>query len=76
LSDFYFTGEEEKALGAEYGNVVTDMVEQAIRAITNQMESDIFTASYVGSSRAYGTASTTPFATTTGDSARSEDPGR
>jgi hypothetical protein len=72
FSDFYFTGEEEKTLNVtgSYGNIVTDLVEQAIRAIVNQMESDIFTAAYVGSSRAYGTASTTPFATTVGDSAQ------
>lgn len=70
MSEFYFTGEEEKALGGQYGNIVTDMVEQAIRAIMNQMESDVFSAAYVGSSRAYGTASTTPFASTVGDSAQ------
>jgi hypothetical protein len=70
LSDWYFTGEEEKALGGQYGNITTDKTEQAIRAIVNQMESDIFTAAYVGSSRAYGTANTTPFASNTGDSAQ------
>jgi hypothetical protein len=70
MSDFYFTGEEENALGGQYGNIVTDKVEQAVRAIINQMESDIFTAAYVGASRAYGTASTTPFATNTGETAQ------
>jgi len=70
MSDFYFTGEEEKALGENYGNLTTDLVEQAIRAVINQMESDIFTAGYVGASRAYGTAGTTPFATTVGASAQ------
>ena len=62
MSDFYFTGEEEKALGGNYGNIVTDMVEQAIRAIVNQMEADIWAAAYVGASRGYGAAATTPFA--------------
>jgi hypothetical protein len=72
MSDFYFTGEEEKALAVSgsYGNVVTDMFEQAIRAIVNQMESDIFSAGWVGASRAYGTAGTTPFATNVGESAQ------
>lgn len=73
MTDFYFTGEEEKALNSSngnYGNIVTDLVEQAIRAVINQMESDIYTAAYVGASRAYGTASTTPFASTVGDSAQ------
>lgn len=64
VSPFYFTGEEEKALASSgsYGNIVTDMVEQAVRAIVNQMESDVYSAAYVGASRAYGTAGTTPFA--------------
>lgn len=70
MTDFYFTGEEEKGLGQNYGGIVSDLIEQAIRAIMNQMESDIFTAGFVASSRAFGTASTTPFATNTGDSAQ------
>lgn len=70
MTDFYFTGEEEKSLGASYGGMVSDLVEQAIRAIVNQMESDIFTAAYVGASRAYGIAGTTPFGTNTGESAQ------
>ncbi len=70
MTDFYFTGEEEKALGLAYGGIVSDLVEQGIRAIVNQMESDIFTAGYVGASRAYGTAGTTPFGTNTGESAQ------
>lgn len=61
-ADFYFTGEEEKALSVSgsYGNIVTDNIEQAIRAIVNQMEADIALAAAVGSSRAYGTAGTAP----------------
>ena len=70
MTDFYFTGEEEKALGGNYGNIVTDMIEQGIRAIVNQMESDIYAAAYVGASRAYGTAGTTPFGTNTGETAQ------
>lgn len=73
MTDFYFTGEEEKSLNSTngaYGNIVTDLIEQAIRAIVNQMESDVYTAGYVGASRAYGTASTTPFGTNTGETAQ------
>ncbi|MGD0650928.1 MAG: P22 coat - protein 5 family protein [Verrucomicrobiia bacterium] len=73
MTDFYFTGEEEKGLkftDGVYGNIVTDIIEQAIRAIINQMESDVYTAAYVGSSRAYGTANTTPFGTNTGETAQ------
>jgi P22 coat protein - gene protein 5 len=63
FSDFYFTGEEEKALAysGSYGNIVTDKIEQAVRAIVNQMETDIATAASVGASRAYGTVGTVPF---------------
>lgn len=63
FSDFYFTGEEEKALAysGSYGNIVTDKIEQAIRTVVNQMESDTYSAAYVGASRAYGTAGTAPF---------------
>lgn len=63
-SSFYFTGEEEKALGSAYGNMASDKIEQAVRAIINQMESDIWTAAHVAASRAYGTAGTTPFDST------------
>lgn len=73
MTDFYFTGEEEKGLqftDGVYGNIVTDVIEQAIRAVINQMESDVYTAAYVGASRAYGTAGTTPFGTNVGESAQ------
>ncbi len=70
MTDFYFTGEEENALGGQYGNIVTDLVEQAIRAIVNQVENDLWVAGYVGASRAYGAATTTPFASTVGDTAQ------
>lgn len=70
MTDFYFTGEEVGQLGESYGGVVTDLVEQAVRALVNQIETDIWTAAYVGASRAYGTAGTTPFGTNTGESAQ------
>lgn len=70
MTDWYFTGEEENALAGPYGNIVTDLIEQGIRAIINQQEADIWTAAYVGASRAYGTAGTTPFASSVADSAQ------
>jgi hypothetical protein len=70
MTDFFFTGEEEKALDGQYGNIVTDLIEQGVRAIVNQMENDLWTAGYVGASRAHGTSGTTPFATTVGDTAQ------
>lgn len=58
------TGEEVKHLnnGSGYDTVFGDMFEQAIRAITNKIETDIGATAYVGSSRAFGSAGTTPFA--------------
>jgi hypothetical protein len=72
MSDFYFTGEEEKQLNVSgsYGGIIADTVEQAIRALVNQMEADLALALQVGASRAYGTAGTTPFPTTVGESAQ------
>jgi hypothetical protein len=64
MTDFYLTGEEELGIGTNTDFVVQDSIEQAIRAIVNQIETDIWTAAYVGASRAYGTAGTTPFDST------------
>lgn len=49
--------------GSGYDSILGDQFEQAFRAITNEMETDICTSLYQASSRAYGTAGTTPFAT-------------
>lgn len=70
VASFYFTGEEEKALGQPYGNIVSDLIEQAFRAITNQIETDIYTVAQVAASRAYGTVGTIPFTTNVGESAQ------
>lgn len=70
MSDFYLTGEEKLGLDGNYGPLVADLTEQCIRVITNQMESDIYSAAYVGASRAWGTAGTTPFASTINASAK------
>jgi hypothetical protein len=61
-----WTGEDTKHVnnGSGYSNIVGDQIEQAFRAISNKIEANGFLAAYVASSRATGTAGTTPFATT------------
>lgn len=60
-----WTGEDVKFVnnGSGFQSIYGDQVVQAIRAICNEMESDLAAAVYAGASRAYGTAATTPFGT-------------
>lgn len=65
---FYWEGEEAKGLGARYGLIMRDQFAQAMRALVNEVETDL-AALYAGASRAYGAAGTTPFASDLSDPA-------
>ena len=61
----YLTGEENKGLrnSGAYEAVMKNAFAQAMRALVNLIEVDLFTVGYTNSSRAYGTAGTAPFGT-------------
>jgi len=69
--EFGWNGEEQLGInsGSGYRNVVVDQIAQAMRTLTNEIESDC-AALFINSSRAYGTAGTTPFATNLKDTAQ------
>lgn len=66
-----FNGEEMRGLNNGLGasQLVTDRFTQAMRTLTNLVEADL-AAQHIYASRAYGTAGTTPFASTIGDTAQ------
>lgn len=70
---FRWNGEEELGLnnnGAGARSIKLDQMQQAMRTLVNEMEADLVLAARVAASRAYGTAGTTPFASTLGDPAQ------
>ena len=70
---FRWNGEETVSLnnnGAGASAIRTSQMTQAIRTLVNEMEIDVVAAARVAASRAYGTAGTTPFASTLGDPAQ------
>lgn len=60
-----FNGEETKGLqnAGTFSSIRADRLYQAMRALVNEIEVDVWTEAYKRSSRAYGTAGTTPFGT-------------
>jgi hypothetical protein len=69
---FSWTGEEVGSMDAGPGflTIKQGQIAQAFRVLVNEMENDLCDAIAAGASRAYGTAGTTPFASTLGDSAQ------
>lgn len=69
-AEFGFVGESQRGLnnGPGYMSVQANMILQAMRKLVNEVEADLATT-YLASSRAYGTAGTTPFASDLSDTA-------
>lgn len=70
-AEFGFVGEEYKGLnnGPGQSTVQAGMIAQAIRKLVNEVEADI-AATYISSSRAYGTSGTAPFDSNLDDTAQ------
>lgn len=71
VSSFGYTGEEEYSLDAGPGHapIMRDQIAQCLRIHVNEIEDAIADAATIAASRAYGTAGTTPFASTLADPA-------
>lgn len=69
---FAWNGEQTRGLnnnGPGQLTIQQDQIAQALRTLTNEVEADL-TALHIATSRAYGTAGTTPFATDLSDTAQ------
>ena len=72
VAEFGFVGEEILGLnnGAGFNTIQADLFAEGLRALVNEIEADLAIEAYLGSSRAYGTSGTTPFATDLSDTAQ------
>ena len=63
LDQIPWTGEDIRHVnnGSGFETIYGDQIRQAMRTLTNEIEVDLATAAYLGASRAFGTAGTTPF---------------
>ena len=63
VAEFGYTGEETVQLnsGPGYMSVQSQQIYEGIRALTNEIETDLAAEAAVSSSRAYGQSGTTPF---------------
>ena len=70
-AEFGFVGEEQLGLdnGPGYLSVQAGMIAQAMRKLVNEVEQDVANT-YIGASRAFGTAGTIPFQTGLEDTAQ------
>lgn len=59
-STFFWEAEEQMGIGGLYNTILQDQFAQCMRSLVNEVEADL-AALYVHSSRAYGTAGSTPF---------------
>ncbi len=67
--DWHITGEQQRAMDGGGSTAMDDFkrqAEQAMRALSNEIEAFLWDLAFKASSRAVGTAGTTPFATTLG----------
>jgi hypothetical protein len=60
-----WNGEEQRGLinAGSYNGILVNQFSQAFRALTNQIDIDLWATAYQNASRAYGTAGTAPFGT-------------
>ena len=66
---FSWNGEEQVGAKASYDTILAGQFAQGMRTLVNEIEADV-AALHLGSSRAYGTAGTTPFASTLSEAAQ------
>lgn len=71
-SEFGFVGAEQRGLnsGPGYLSVQAQMIAQSMRALVNEIETDVAAAAVAGASRAYGTVGTVPFASDMDDASQ------